>query len=271
MEYIIQDSTLQSIADAIRSKTGDTAPIQTDAFANAISLIETGGGGDTSQEDGLVTRTLTEYTNSRVTEIGGSAFFQFITLKSVNFPAVTVLRNYAFTGCVSLETINLPKATRTGQYAFEGCKSLISVNFPMMEEVAQYTFANCTELTDVNLPMITSAGKYAFQSCSSLTNVTFPALSTINSSAFANCTALIALSLPAIANIYNYAFYNCTALTTLYLMNPSVCKLSNSNAFYNAGIKSTTGSIFVPASLLTAYQTATNWAYFSTQFVPIEE
>ena len=59
----------------------------------------------------------------------------------------------------------------------------------------------------------------------------------------------------------------------LYLTGSSLCKLSNSNAFSSTPIggysasAGTYGSIYVPASLLTSYQTATNWAYFSSRFV----
>lgn len=45
---IIRDETLQGIADAIRSKTGTTEPIRTDAMAEAISDIS--GGGDRYDE-----------------------------------------------------------------------------------------------------------------------------------------------------------------------------------------------------------------------------
>lgn len=44
-EYIIQDSTLTDIADAIRAKDGSSAPILTEDMADAIAAIPTGGGG----------------------------------------------------------------------------------------------------------------------------------------------------------------------------------------------------------------------------------
>jgi hypothetical protein len=50
----------------------------------------------------------------------------------------------------------------------------------------------------------------------------------------------------------------------------------NSNAFASTPIggystsTGTYGSIYVPASLLTSYQTATNWTYFSSRFVGVE-
>ena len=43
MDYIIQDSTLSDIADAIRAKTGETDEIQTAAMASKIDGISTGG------------------------------------------------------------------------------------------------------------------------------------------------------------------------------------------------------------------------------------
>lgn len=47
-EYLIQDSTLTDIADAIREKTGDSALMTPAEMVEAIAGIETGGGGATS-------------------------------------------------------------------------------------------------------------------------------------------------------------------------------------------------------------------------------
>lgn len=43
-DYLIQDTTLTGIADAIRGKTGGTGPIPVSGMAEAISGIQTGGG-----------------------------------------------------------------------------------------------------------------------------------------------------------------------------------------------------------------------------------
>ena len=67
------------------------------------------------------------------------------------------------------------------------------------------------------------------------------------------------------------AFGACTSLTSIYLMNPSICALKNSNAFSQTGIWSTKGSIFVPASLVSSYKTATNWAFFSNRIFAYNE
>ena len=44
--YIIQKDTLTSIADAVREKTGSTAPISTSQFLNEIKSIETTNTSD---------------------------------------------------------------------------------------------------------------------------------------------------------------------------------------------------------------------------------
>ena len=51
-DYLIQDTTLTGIADAIRGKTGGTGPIPVLGMAGAISGIQTGGGsGSVSQKE----------------------------------------------------------------------------------------------------------------------------------------------------------------------------------------------------------------------------
>ena len=65
------------------------------------------GGGDTSVEDGLITRTLTSYTNNRVTTIGSYAFYSCTSLTTVSFPNATSIGGYAFCGCYNLKSLYL--------------------------------------------------------------------------------------------------------------------------------------------------------------------
>lgn len=46
-EYLIKDTTLSDIADAIRAKDGTTDAIPVSDFASRISAIESGGGVNT--------------------------------------------------------------------------------------------------------------------------------------------------------------------------------------------------------------------------------
>ena len=57
-DYIIHDTTLTSIANAIRTKTGSNAQMTPSEMATAIGNISTGGGGGITFNDicnGVVT------------------------------------------------------------------------------------------------------------------------------------------------------------------------------------------------------------------------
>ena len=101
----------QDIKSALEEK-GQTPSNVFSTYANNIRAIETGGGGDTSQEDGLVTRTLTSYSNDRVNSVGEYVFYNIKTLTNVELPNVTSIGRYAFYNCTSLTNINLPKVTK---------------------------------------------------------------------------------------------------------------------------------------------------------------
>ena len=229
------------------------------------------------------------------TSIGSSAFYYCRSLTTVSFPKVSIIGSSAFCCCSSLTMVSFPVATSIGMSAFYSCTRLTTVSFPVATSIGSSAFASCTSLTTVNFPVATSIGASAFYGCSSLTTVSFSKLSIIGGYAFASCRSLTTVSFPVATSISVGAFYSCTSLTTvsfpvatsigasafrgcfnlksLYLTGSSICTLSNSNAFSSTPIggystsAGTYGSIYVPASLLTSYQTATNWTYFSSRFV----
>ena len=158
--------------------------------------------------------------------------------------------------------------------------SLINGNYTAytnerVTSVGAGTFAYHSRLTTVSFPKVTSIDYRAFYSCTSLTTASFPQATTIGNYAFYWCSNLTTASFPKATIIGSDAFYNCYNLTSLYLTASSVCKLSNSNVFTSTPIggystsAGTYGSIFVPASLMDAYKSATNWTYFSSRFVGV--
>lgn len=228
--------------------------------------------------------------------IGAGAFHNCEELTEANFPVATKIEYNAFNYCFRLTTANIPAATHIGNSAFQECKSLTTVNFPVASSINDYAFARCIKLATVsfpvatfiganafqycdlieaNFPAVTTIGSRAFSDCESLTTANFPAATKISSAAFTSCYSLTTASFPAMATIGSSAFKTCYNLKSLYLTGSSLCFLSNSNAFYSTPIggysasAGTYGSIYVPASLLTSYQTATNWTYFSSRFVGI--
>ena len=265
--------------------------------------LESGGSGGeqaewSANEDNLIVNDVRgSYFNDRVQCIGYYAFVSCSRLTAVNFPVCTSISNYAFSGCTRLTTASFPTCTNIDGYVFSNCTSLTTVNFPVCTSISYYAFYgciklesaifpkcttilgnafhSCTRLTTVSFPICTSIGNYAFAGCTSLTTVNFPVCTSINLGCFGGCRSLTTASFPVCTSIGQTAFTNCNNLTSLYLTGSSLCKLLNSNAFSSTPIggysasAGTYGSIYVPASLLTSYQTATNWTYFSSRFVGI--
>lgn len=204
------------------------------------------------------------------------AFRNCTSLTTIDFPVCSSIGGSAFASCTSLTTVSFPMCTNIGYSAFTDCTSLTIVDFPMCMSIDRYAFYNCTALTSANFPACTSTNGGTFQSCTALTNVSLPKCSIATAYMFAFCTALTSVSLPACTNISELAFRDCTALSALYLNKSAT--LSSINAFNSTPISKSSylgyyGSIYVPESLLTWYQSATNWAIYSsriTTFTPTE-
>lgn len=128
-------------------------------------------------------------------------------------------------------------------------------------------FASCSSLTSVNLPIVTSISFSAFAYCSSLTSVSMPALMSVGNSAFMHCSSLTRISLPVTAYIGQCAFSNCTSLESVYLLRSSKCTLGTavftSTPMSLSSYLGRFGSIFVPASLVNEYKSATNWVTYA--------
>ena len=209
-----------------------------------------------------------------VTSIGGNVFQSCYNLTSANFPAATSIGGNAFQNCSSLISANFLAVKSIGWSAFRSCSNLTTISFPVVTWISDNAFNDCISLTTADFPIAKIIGSSAFYQCSGLTTVSFPEATFINFNAFYKCTSLTTVNAAA-PIIGSSAFYNCYNLKSLYLTGSSLCTLSNSNAFTSTPIggystsAGTYGNIYVPASLLTSYQTATNWTYFSSRFVGI--
>ena len=270
-------------------------------YASAVVNVSgsgSGSGGDGNETiDALMNVTIKSYSNSTLSKVRSGIFMGCTNLVSVSMPACTSIGSYAFYGCTKITsavfpectrvddnafflcsrmtTISFPKCTIIYSNAFTRCSSLTEVNMPMCSMIYTSAFASCASLTSINLPVCTSLQNYAFNTCSTLTDVSMPACQILNNSAFSNCYSLATISLPAATTISAGVFMKCYNLKSLYLMGSSMCELKNSTAFSSTPIggystsAGTYGSIYVPASLLNSYKTATNWTYFSSRFVGV--
>ena len=129
--------------------------------------------------------------------------------------------------------------------------------------------------------MCSHIGGNAFRNCSSLSQVSLPVCNYIadgifaggglnNRGTFYNCSLLTQVDLPMCSYIGSDAFRGCRNLSIITIGYSSICSLKNTGVFAATSITSSTGSIYVPASLVDSYKSAENWSYFSTQIFPIE-
>lgn len=195
--------------------------------------------------------------------IGYGAFYNCYNLRSINLPVCSYISGYAFIHCYSLSQVSLPVCEYIGEVVFYDCSSLTQIDLPMCSSIGTSAFNSCSSLSQVSLPLCSYIGWGGFAYCSSLLQINLPVCSYINNFAFASCYSLLQLILPVCSYIGDYAFNSCSSLNSITIGYSSVCSLDGSNAFYNTQITSSTGSIYVPASLVSAYKSAPNWSYYS--------
>lgn len=176
---------------------------------------------------------------------------------------VETIRSRAFQGSTALTTANFPLATSVESYAFYGCRALTNINFPKVTAIENYGFYFCSNLISVtreNLPLLTKIGANVFERCSQLKIGYFPKATTIGASAFSSCYSLIKLIIgtettTVVSLVNTNAFQNCHHIK------------GTVNATYNPnGLKD--GFIYVNASLVAQYRTATNWTTYASQIMP---
>lgn len=236
-EYIVQDTTLIAIADAVRAKKGTTEPIALTDLAAEIESIQSGGGSASNKlalivgaqsVDNLYDITAADLDG--VTEIKKYTFYERKGLRSIALPTTcTSIGDNAFQDCSALTSVSMPNVTSLGYYAFQYCASLPSVDMPSVTSIGNSAFGACAALTSVPMPNVTSINYSAFESCKSLTSVDMPNVTTISSQAFYYCSALTAASMPNVTSIGEYAFGYCSELPSVDM--PKVTSIGDA-AFY---------------------------------------
>lgn len=206
-----------------------------------------------------------------VTSIGQYGFYECTSLATADFPSVTTIGEEAFRNCALVDT-NFPRATSAGSKAFIGCVSLPSIDMPLLKSVPFGFCQNARELVSARFPSATDVANQSFSGCAKLSSVDLSSATTLNSSAFANCSSLAVVDLPSVASILAYVFTGCKALKALILRkSDAICTLASYTALNGTPIKSGTGYIYVPSSLIETYKTASQWSTFAAQFRALED
>ena len=224
-EYIVQDTTLTAIADAVRAKKGTTEPIALTDFATEIESIQSGGGKsklalivDVQSADNPYNIVASDIEGA--TAIRKNMFYDKKGLRSIELPTTCTSTGYgAFKKCTSLTTASMPNVTKIGASSFYGCTSLPSVYAPNVTSIGYEAFMNCTALSSVDLSNVTSIAYDAFKNCKSLTMVSIPNITLVDKNVFYSCTSLTSVDMYNAGGVGPWAFYGCTALASVSMPN----------------------------------------------------
>lgn len=225
--------------------------------------------------------------------VKNNAFQNCAALTSANFPQATLIDDSAFMGCSNLTNVNIPNCIELGGYVFSGCSLLTSISLLNVKDVGDGAFlgAGITELylpnfgrgfsartlpynvERVDLPICRGGTSYAFLT-SVATEFSLPACITLASYAFYGASQLQSLSLPNCTWFRSgNIFYGCQSLSALYLNRKCVLDYTNtftSTPFGNSTYLGYFGSIYVRQRDLSWYQSATNWAAYSSRITTYE-
>lgn len=125
-----------------------------------------GGGGSTDIEDAIISRTITSYSNSRITSLGWYAFYGCSNLTSVSLPLVATSGGNAFTACSNLADVQMPMLTEVSTNMFMSCSALVKLKFPALQNINQNGFAYSASIETLILPntqMCTLSNKNALK------------------------------------------------------------------------------------------------------------
>lgn len=266
-KVLVSEENLTNIANAIREKNESTDSYKPGEMAEAIQNIQS---GDPELEASFFS--VINYNNDNVWEcdLGGSCTKLPSGLKGI--------RSYTFYDCVHLALTELPSGiTYIGDSAFYGCREFVLTELPSgLTNIGSKAFYGCTHLALTKLPSgIKYIGYSAFDSCENLALTELPSgITNINRDSFykcANIEKLIVNSTELYKIDYN-AFSSCSKLSTLAFPNvTSVPTIPNTGVFASTPIKSGTGYIYVPDTLVDSFKTATNWSTYADQIKPISE
>jgi len=131
-----------------------------------------------------------------IEEIDDRAFENCQSLVVVDFYSTSLksIGSNAFLGCVSLKSVVFPATTVLSNETFKGCKSLTNAALPnLMTSIPSGLFSDCTSLKEIILPLtIIEINEMAFSQAVSMNNIVIPMnVQKISPTAFFGCISLV--------------------------------------------------------------------------------
>ena len=159
-----------------------------------------------------------------------------------------------FKGQDKLQKIDMTSVKSVGNNAFRECSALVEVKFPVLETLGSAAFIHCSALAEVKFPAVLSSGVAvnALRYCSALKKVDFGEINAVN-------------------GLLSYCLADCKVLEMLVIRNTDQPPKLTATAFNNTPINTGTGYIYVPAAMVDAYKSATNWSAYADQIRAIED
>lgn len=234
--YNATDDNLDGYSEVTVSVSGGVTPTGT----KQISITENG----TTTED------VTNYASAEITvNVSGGSSVTAQDIYDGTFPSgdvvvsnksVTGISLYGNTVMTSFASDSITQFKASS--AFYGCTALKTVRLTgAISQNQSNMWQNCPNLESIEMPNYnTSLGQYALADNPKLTFADI-----------GNCSQVVA-----------NAFKNASILNTIVIRRTSVCSLQNVSAFAGTPFASggSGGTICVPSSLISSYQTASNWS-----------
>ena len=233
-----------------------------------------GGGGDSTMEDGLITRTLTEYRNNRVPTVGSYALSNVASLEKAVLPMAQTLRDYAFANDTVLKRVDiLGGGTLAGSIATScllNCKSIA--------EIIMRNESAVTNLQSLFFPFYAGDANITRSFNRSQWN-TYGAVGRLEN--WSGLTALVKGSITyftgtvtdeASKPVWLFGEYvdGSNRLKTLALVETeeeaNALMLQYEEYFRDNGCK-----FYVPSTLVDSYKSATNWSIYEARIRAIED
>ena len=143
------ETLIDLTADTVTAETLAEGVTAHGADGEKIVGTMKGGGPADDVATAIVTRTITEYSNTEIARIGNYALSYCSNLVRVNTPNVTAIASLAFAECAALEYFAKPTAVTgcsLGGYAFQNCTSLKRLDIIGKGTIGAGTFSGCSSL-----------------------------------------------------------------------------------------------------------------------------
>jgi hypothetical protein len=173
----------------------------------------------------------------------------------------------------TIEGALVVNGTKVRSYAFYNFRNATSISAPNATTIEQYAFGYCINVTSVYLPEVTSVTNGSLRNLHALTSIVLPKVTTIAGYGMYYMIAATKIDLPVCTSLDTYSLGYCNKLEHLILRSNTVCTLKNVNCFFSTPFQSgkAGGYVYVPSTLISDYQSATNWSGLAVTFRAIED